>query len=694
MKKKAILTSTALISTFATAGFVAVIDADSGGDYKTITNVNKKITCGIGEGVTRNQLDSMISNNEDITNVCTSNIQNFSYLFRNLEAGFGMSISSLSSDEVLDLQPYPPESEGGSTPKFEVTEFNQDISNWDVSNGTNFEGMFYYTKKFNQDISGWDVSSGTNFGSMFKDATSFNQDIGDWNVGKAKVFAKMFENAKSFNKNISNWDVSNGINFESMFYSAKNFNQDISNWNVSKGEDFQYMFSESTSFNQPIGNWDVSQGKYFKYMFKNAISFNQPISDWETLNGGDFTKMFSGATSFNQDIHLWNTSSATIYSDFGEYSGLSLDNMPCKFGGNCFLDTDKDGYSDIDEIEYGTDPLNIEDYPMLVNHPSTMNTVIVVDNKLKYFDNGGLKENYSDNINTEITFKPKNKGDLISITFNNFNLQSSDDLRIYNMKNTPELVDICFYSSCLGKTFTGTNADGELKVIFKSNSSYNSFGWEAVVQSITPSNIDTDNDGLIDAIDNDDDNDGFDDDIEIAVGSNPLDLNDVPLDTDNDGSFDYFDKDDDNDGFTDYDEISIGTDPLDVNDFPKLIKHPVSGNVTQIVDGKYIYFDDGGEDEDHSANINNTLLTFVPMNSGEVVTVTFEDFKTSSYRAELYIYSGDSADSSNFLAKCEGTNCKGKTYKSASSDGKLTFKFHSGGSWRNDGWFAKISTTP
>ena len=38
------------------------------------------------------------------------------------------------------------------------TTFNDDISNWDVSNVTNMNSMFYNASNFNQDISGWDVS--------------------------------------------------------------------------------------------------------------------------------------------------------------------------------------------------------------------------------------------------------------------------------------------------------------------------------------------------------------------------------------------------------------------------------------------------------------------------------------------------------------------------------------------------------
>ncbi|MDB9989698.1 BspA family leucine-rich repeat surface protein [Flavobacteriaceae bacterium] len=39
--------------------------------------------------------------------------------------------------------------------------FNEDISSWDVSNVNNMNGMFHGASSFNQDISSWDVSNVT-----------------------------------------------------------------------------------------------------------------------------------------------------------------------------------------------------------------------------------------------------------------------------------------------------------------------------------------------------------------------------------------------------------------------------------------------------------------------------------------------------------------------------------------------------
>ena len=77
---------------------------------------------------------------------------------------------------------------------FEGTNFNGDISEWDVSNVTSMYAMFWECKSFNQDISGWDVSNVTNMYSMFKMCKSFCQDISSWDVSNVKDSLHIFKN--------------------------------------------------------------------------------------------------------------------------------------------------------------------------------------------------------------------------------------------------------------------------------------------------------------------------------------------------------------------------------------------------------------------------------------------------------------------------------------------------------------------
>jgi len=130
-------------------------------------------------------LRQMIDNGEDVSNVCTSKIFQMNNLFRG-------------------------------------SDFNGNISSWDVSMVGTMEYMFM-DSKFNGDISNWDVSRVGNMDYMF---LSFNKSC-------------------EFNGNISNWDVSGVYYMRQMFSYHQTFNQDLSSWNVSNVM-FCYSFSTDT----------------------------------------------------------------------------------------------------------------------------------------------------------------------------------------------------------------------------------------------------------------------------------------------------------------------------------------------------------------------------------------------------------------------------------------------------------------
>ena len=56
---------------------------------------------------------------------------------------------------------------------------------------------------------------------MFEGAKNFDQDISDWNVSSVQEMNSMFTNAYSFNQDLSNWDVSNVTIMFDMFRDAE-----------------------------------------------------------------------------------------------------------------------------------------------------------------------------------------------------------------------------------------------------------------------------------------------------------------------------------------------------------------------------------------------------------------------------------------------------------------------------------------
>ena len=197
-----------------------------------------------------NTLNTMISDEQDVTKVVTSLVTDMSNMFVSCNASFCSTT---------------------------------DISTWDVSNVTDMYQMFE-NSSVNSNLSSWDVSSVTNMNSMFQ-LSGYNQDI-------------------------STWDVSSVTDMDFMFYNSA-FNQDIRDWDVSSVNTMQRMFN-SSYFNQPIGDWDVSSVTDMYGMFGGANRvFNQPIGDWDVSNVTDMELMFSEASSFNQDLSSWNVSNVT-----------------------------------------------------------------------------------------------------------------------------------------------------------------------------------------------------------------------------------------------------------------------------------------------------------------------------------------------------------------------------------------------
>ena len=76
--------------------------------------------------------------------------------------------------------------------KYNLHEFNGDISEWDVSKVKDMGSMFKMSR-FNQDISNWNVSNVEEMWDMFLDS-NFNQDISDWEINPHCDTVNMFWN--------------------------------------------------------------------------------------------------------------------------------------------------------------------------------------------------------------------------------------------------------------------------------------------------------------------------------------------------------------------------------------------------------------------------------------------------------------------------------------------------------------------
>ena len=189
-----------------------------------------------------------------------------------------------------------------------ATQFNADVSDWDVSNVRSLGFMFCHARSFNCDLSNWDVSNAVNIKHMFEHAYEFESDLSGWNTGKVESMTSLFNEARVFKSDLSGWDTRNVKYMGHMFFGAESFESDLSGWDVGNVEEMLCMFQNAKLFNSDLSSWDVSNVELIILMFAGAESFNSDLTPWDVRKANDLTGMFDGATSFNGDLSGWDVS--------------------------------------------------------------------------------------------------------------------------------------------------------------------------------------------------------------------------------------------------------------------------------------------------------------------------------------------------------------------------------------------------
>lgn len=99
----------------------------------------------------------------------------------------------------------------------------------------------------------------TDCGYMFTGAVNFNQDISEWDVSNVTNMACMFEKCSNFNQDIGGWDISNVVEFTLFLSGANAFDQDLSGWCVSNITEQPYSFSPQPP--QQLPRWGLCPTK-------------------------------------------------------------------------------------------------------------------------------------------------------------------------------------------------------------------------------------------------------------------------------------------------------------------------------------------------------------------------------------------------------------------------------------------------
>ncbi|WP_178985795.1 CUB domain-containing protein [Winogradskyella helgolandensis] len=320
-----------------------------------------------------------------------------------------------------------------------------------------------------------------------------------------------------------------------------------------------------------------------------------------------------------------------------------------------------------------------------------------------FYDSGGPSDPYSANEFETTTFFPDNPGDIVVVTFTDFNTQPCcDELYVYDGPDATYPLLGVFAGITIPDPFTSTDPSGALTFVFESNGSGERRGWTADVICITPICDTTvyDNGGaggnysanetetttyypetpgdLIsitftafnteNAIDELSIYDGPDDSyplLDTFSGSTlPGTFTSSDLST---GALTFV--------FTSNGSVQNSGWAADIICLPP----PTCGST---------FYDNGGISGDYLTNEFETT-TFYPDNPGDYVVATFTVFNTESGYDILTVYDGPD-ETYPLLGEFSGTTTPGP-FTSTDPSGALTFVFDSDSSVQYSGWEADIT---
>lgn len=167
---------------------------------------------------------------------------------------------------------------------------NLDLTDWDTSGVTRFDGMFMGCRKLIEinGIENFNVSASTTFNSMFSGCWALQDlDVSKWIITSVCTnLLNMFYGCRSIRKlNVNNFDTSNVIQFSGCFYENELLTElDLTNWTVSNKATtldgmFQYCKMLKTISRK---SWDTSNVTSFDSMFRECKKLEEiDISDFD-----------------------------------------------------------------------------------------------------------------------------------------------------------------------------------------------------------------------------------------------------------------------------------------------------------------------------------------------------------------------------------------------------------------------------
>ena len=182
------------------------------------------------------------------------------------------------------------------------------LENFDTSQVTNMSQMFYDCAKIRTlNVSNFDTSNVANMSDMFSmcDLLSDIKGLENFNTSQVTTMESMFYGCDSLTSlNLSNWNTSNVIRAGSMFSFCSGLRTiDLSNWNTSNLKVIASMFDKCKNLEtiKGLNNFDTSNTTHFGYMFQdcNKLSASMTIANPNVSEQYGYGDMFLNCSTIS-----------------------------------------------------------------------------------------------------------------------------------------------------------------------------------------------------------------------------------------------------------------------------------------------------------------------------------------------------------------------------------------------------------
>jgi surface protein len=297
-------------------------------DMKALKTVN---TANFNVSRVENMSDMFAGNNAlttlDVSKWDTSNVTTMNELFYGCFVLNGLDVTNWNVSNVTNLHRAFAQNRA-------LTRL--DVSNWDVRKVTTTAKMFYddYSLVELIGLGNWKTESLTACNSMFSSGSAnkgnmpfTDLDIENWDMSEVTQMQCMFYGCGSLTKmDLSNWDVSKVVDMHHMFCDCYNLTDiNFENWNTGSVTCFSAMFNNCNSLKVvDVSSFDTYNTDDIEQMFEYCYNLEKIIGldKWETSKFFSLYEAFSCCYKLKElDLSTWDTSA--VNRTFRAFNGCT-----------------------------------------------------------------------------------------------------------------------------------------------------------------------------------------------------------------------------------------------------------------------------------------------------------------------------------------------------------------------------------